>query len=138
VAYPPSYSGGVCPESHPVGIFSIFSEWYYDLSPYADSNFVFANGDTTGNGFHGDFIMGWTNRTMLQDSFENCDCGTTCDHTTCPVRFQGWESGDNIQTTRTLITPAVYEEEIGLNGPITKLPGNNPVYTGPVGPAVTL
>ena len=30
-------------------------------------------------------------------------------------------------------TPAVYEEEIGLNGPISKLPGNNPVYSaGPV------
>lgn len=101
---------------------------------------MFANGDTTGNGFHADFIMGWTNTTILQKSFENCDCGgdgEVCDVTTCPVRFQGEMTGDNIQMTRTLLTPAVFEEEIGLNGPIDKLPGDNPVYTGPVGPVVT-
>ena len=27
--------------------------------------------------------------------------------------------------------PAPFEEEIGLNGPIAKLPGNNPVYVAP-------
>lgn len=28
-------------------------------------------------------------------------------------------------------TPAIYEEDIGLNGPISKLPGNNPVFVKP-------
>jgi hypothetical protein len=27
--------------------------------------------------------------------------------------------------------PAIYEEQIGLNGLITSLPGNNPVYVAP-------
>jgi hypothetical protein len=27
--------------------------------------------------------------------------------------------------------PAIYEEDIGLHGPISKLPGNNPVYVKP-------
>lgn len=139
VAYPAKFSGGVCPQSHPIAFFTIFSEWYFDLSPYSDTDFVFANGDTTGNGFHADFINGWTDLKMLQESFENCECGNApCNVQTCPVRFQGVEEGENVQKTRVLLTPAVFEEEIGLNMALEKLPGNNPVYTGPVGPAITL
>jgi hypothetical protein len=65
MAYPAigDYNGGVCPESHPVALFSLFYEFFYDTGPYTDLKFAFANGDPTAFGFHGDFIMGWTNRT---------------------------------------------------------------------------
>jgi len=119
VAYPAigDYNGGVCPQSHPVAIFSIFYEFFFDTSSYTDTNrFAFACGDGTGYGFHGDFIMGWTNRDALQHAHANCISAADC-----PTL------GNQPAQSRTLITPAIFEEELGLHGPIPKLPGNNPV-----------
>jgi len=118
VSYPGigDFNGGVCPESHPVALFSIFYEFFFDTSPYTDLKFAFANGDATAFGYHGDFVMGWTDRALLQTAHR--DCITAAD---CPkLGFQPYQN-------RTLIYPAVYEEEVGLNGPISSLPGNNPV-----------
>jgi len=111
------FNGGVCPESHPVALFSIFYEFFFDTSTYKDFNrFAFANGDPTGYGFHADFVMGWTNRTLLQNAHR--DCAGVAD---CP------QLGNQQPESRPLIYPAIYEEEIGLNGPIPSLPGNNTV-----------
>jgi len=118
VAYPAigNFNGGVCPESHPVALLSIFFEFFFTTGVYADSKFAFANGDATGYGFHGDFVMGWTNRTLLQNAHRDC-----INSANCPTL------GNQGQIRRPLIYPAVYEEEVGLNGPIASLPGNNPV-----------
>jgi len=119
MAYPAigDFNGGVCPQSHPVALFSIFYEFFFDTGSFSDFNrFAFANGDPTGFGYHGDFIMGWTNRTLLQTAHR--DCISAAD---CPTL------GNQPGNPQTLIYPAVYEEEVGLNGPIGKLPGNNPV-----------
>jgi len=118
VAYPAvgDYDGGVCPKSHPVALFSLFYEFFFDTSIYTDVNhFAFANGDNTGYGFHGDFIMGWTNRTRLQTA--HADCITSSD---CPTL------GNQPTNPQTLIVPPP-NENIGLNGPIPLLPGNNPI-----------
>jgi len=117
VAYPAigDYNGGVCPKSHPVAIFSIFFEFFFDTSPITDFNrFAFANGDPTGFGFHGDFINGWTDLNALQHAHANC-----INAADCPTL------GNQPATARDLIYPAIFEEQIGLNGPIPKLPGNN-------------
>jgi len=68
VAYPAfgEYNFGVCPESHPVAIFSVFFEFYFRTGLFGDLKFAFANGDKTGYGYHGDFVMGWTDRALLQ------------------------------------------------------------------------
>jgi len=119
VAYPAvgDYDGGVCPKSHPVALLiSIFYEFFFDTRNYTDLKFAFANGDATAFGYHGDFIMGWTNRALLQTAHQ--DCVTSAD---CP------KLGNQPQQSRSLIYPAIYEEEIGLHGPIASLPGNNPV-----------
>jgi len=119
MAYPAvgNYNGGVCPQSHPVALFSIFYEFFFDTSQYTDINrFVFAMGDTTGFGFHGDFIMGWMNRTALQNAYSECTASSTCPGL-----------GNKGESFEPLIYPAIYEEPIGLNGPIAKLPGNNSV-----------
>jgi len=119
VAYPAfgDYNGGVCPKSHPVAIFSIFYEFFFETSKYNDFNrYAFANGDATGYGYHGDFVMGWTDRAALQNAHR--DCVNAAD---CPTL------GNQPANPQKLITPAIFEEEIGLNGPIPKLPGNNPV-----------
>jgi len=118
MAYPAigDYNTGVCPESHPVALFSIFYEFFFDTGSFKDSKFAFANGDPTAYGFHGDFIMGWTDRALLQTA--HMDCAGPSD---CP------KLGNQGMTPRPLIYPAIYEEEIGLHGPIASLPGNNTV-----------
>jgi len=123
VSYPAigDYDGGVCPQSHPVALLSIFYEFFFDTQPYNDINrFAFANGDPTGFGYHGDFIMGWTDRSKLQTAHKDCvgpsDCPTL---------------GNQPSSTRPLMYPAIFEEQIGLNGPIASLPGNNPVNFPP-------
>jgi hypothetical protein len=123
VAYPAigDFNFGVCPKSHPVAIFSLFFEFFFTTGVYNDiGKFAFANGDPTGYGFHGDFIMGWTNRTLLQTAHH--DCKGVAD---CPLL------GNQGQDPRPLIHPAIYEEDIGLKNPIPKLPGNNPLTYGP-------
>jgi len=118
VAYPAigDYNGGVCPQSHPVALFSIFYEFFFVTSSYKDNKFAFANGDPTGYGYHGDFIMGWTDRNLLQTAHKDCITASNC-----PTL------GNQPQESRPLIFPAIYEEEVGLHGPIPALPGNNPI-----------
>jgi len=122
VAYPEigHYNGGVCPESHPVALFSIFFEFFFDTSSFKDIKFAFAQGDATGYGYHGDFVMGWTDRNLLQTAHQDCVGPSNCP-----------KLGNQGKVPRTLIYPAIYDEEIGLNGPITKLPGDNPVVWPP-------
>jgi len=118
VAYPAigDFNGGVCPESHPVALFSIFYEFFFNTGGFKDNKFAFANGDGTAYGYHGDFIMGWTNRDLLQTAHK--DCVSAAD---CP------KLGNQPGKPQKLIYPAIYEEEVGLNGPIHSLPGNNTV-----------
>jgi len=118
VAYPSggAYNSGVCPESHPKAIFSIFFEFFFETNKFTDLKFVFAQGDTTGYGYHGDFVMGWTDRNLLQTAHQDCVGPSNCP-----------KLGNQARSPRTLIYPAKYEEEVGLNGPIVKLPGDNPV-----------
>jgi len=106
----------VCPESHPVALFSIFYEFFFNTGGFKDNKFAFANGDGTAYGYHGDFIMGWTNRDLLQTAHK--DCVSAAD---CP------KLGNQPGKPQKLIYPAIYEEEVGLNGPIHSLPGNNTV-----------
>jgi len=119
VAYPAigDYNTGVCPKSHPVALFSIFFEFFFETGSIPDYNhFAFANGDSTGFGYHGDFVMGWTDRNALQHGHKGCVTAADCPNL-----------GSQAATSRPLIYPAVYEEEIGLKGPISTLPGNNPI-----------
>jgi len=117
VAYPAigDFNGGVCPKSHPVALFSLFYEFFFETGTYGSdiTHFAFANGDNTGYGYHGDFIMGWTNRTLLQTAHR--DCITSAD---CPTL------GNQPTNPQTLIYPAP-SEDIGMNGPLAELPGNN-------------
>lgn len=74
MAYPiNNYNGGVCPSTHPVAIYSIFIEAFFNTDPFPDyANWVFSMGDDTGYGFHGDFLHGWTNQTLLEDAISTC------------------------------------------------------------------
>ena len=56
------YDSGVCPDSHPVPMISIFYEFIFGTGDFAskwhgtEQPFIYSMGDTTGYGFHGDFV----------------------------------------------------------------------------------
>jgi len=133
MAYPigdDTYDNGWCPDSHPVHLVSIFYEVIYQTNLFADRwhdphhhPFVFAMGDRTGYGFHGDFVNGW-DVEALQTAVDTCtnDSGELSD---CPV-FADLYS--NEQSQACMIPPSVHEP---VTGNLTKLPGCNPVTDGP-------
>lgn len=85
-----AYNGGVCPQSHPKAIYSVFYEFYYDTSPFTDyANLVYAMGDPTGYGLHGDFINGWKDQNALAQAVNTCQgpqgaYAATCSVNVCP------------------------------------------------------
>ena len=122
------YNGGVCPSTHPIAIMQVFYEFFYDTAPYADHKFVYANGDVTGYGLHGDFVNGWTDQTALGNAFSTCTGPQGIDSPSCSLNAGKAPGSASDQLPEV---PAKFEEEIGLNGPIAALPGNNPVTGTP-------
>ncbi|KAB5523167.1 hypothetical protein GE09DRAFT_976836, partial [Coniochaeta sp. 2T2.1] len=68
VAHLSQIDNGVCPPTHPILLPHLFYEVFYSVTPFLNKGgkFVFANGDTTGFGFHGDFLNGWDIPTLTQ------------------------------------------------------------------------
>ena len=80
VAYPDGMDNGVCPPGFPKRLISLFYEvtWNtFAFEPFrgqamnTTQPFVYANGDPTGYGLHGDFLNGWDVPT-LQQAVNNC------------------------------------------------------------------
>jgi len=117
-----SYTGGVCPESHPVAIYSVFYQFFYDTKNYPDwQKWTFAMGDVQGYGLHGDFLQGWTNQTALEQAVYTCDGPNGPDKAPC-------STAQNIG--RAIAMDSEYprvNEDVGLNGPIKSLPGDHPI-----------
>ncbi|TKX24210.1 hypothetical protein C1H76_3573 [Elsinoe australis] len=139
MSYPASgaHDNGPCPASHPVQLVSIFYEvifqtnelefWEGDMG--TKQPFVFANGDATGYGFHGDFINGWDVPT-LQSAVDKCR-NLSGEITDCDVLTPYLQSGD-LQSKCSI--PVSVDEDI--TGPFDKLPGCNPITAGPARAAV--
>ncbi|KAI0434371.1 WSC domain-containing protein [Xylaria sp. FL1042] len=121
------YNGGVCPQSHPVAIMQLFYEFHFDTAKYTDRNFVFAQGDKTGYGFHGDFINGWTDLTRLGNAHRTCTGPQRVDAPTCSLNV-GTDGSPGHASNQTPEYPAP-NEQVGLNGPLSALP-NNKIPTG--------
>ena len=123
-----AYNDGLCPDTHPVHLISIFFEIIWDTNKFAsqwygDSQpFVFAMGDPTGYGSHGDFVMGWEEQ-HLQDAVDQCTnlSGRVED---CPV----FDLIPDSQAEGCMIEPKVNEV---VSGTLAALPGCNPVRAGP-------
>eukprot|EP01118_Nematostelium_gracile_P009047 TRINITY_DN302_c0_g3_i1.p1 TRINITY_DN302_c0_g3~~TRINITY_DN302_c0_g3_i1.p1 ORF type:complete len:543 (-),score=118.58 TRINITY_DN302_c0_g3_i1:20-1648(-) len=138
VAYATRYNGGNCPASHPVRTPGVFFEAFYSVSefPHGDGSrqpFVLSQGDTTGYGFHGDFLSGW-DPSVMQAALEHPSCDAT-----------NTANGNNVKNCLPL-APFVQEtpsgacqldnvipltEDLGLAAPIHSLPGCNPLTYGP-------
>lgn len=123
-----SYDSGRCPSTHPVHLISIFFEVNYNTGDFGSmwygsgQPFVFAMGDPLGYGFHGDFVNGWDVPT-LQTAVDTCndDSGLLSD---CDV----FEFFSTEESQACIVPPKVDEAVTGI---LDKLPGCNPVTTGP-------
>lgn len=130
MAYPATgaYNGGTCPSSHPVHMISIFYEIIYQTNLFSNEwygtgqPFVFAQGDPTGYGFHGDFVNGW-DVGVLQKAVTNCN-DASGDMTVCPY-FDFFTTAES----QACSIPTYVDEDI--DGPMSALPGCNPVTNGP-------
>lgn len=74
VAYLSRIDGGVCPPTHPVLLPHLFFEVNYSMDKidtFKGGKYMFANGDTTGYSFHGDFMNAWDEK-LLTDAIDQC------------------------------------------------------------------
>lgn len=130
VSYPKdgNYDGGRCPSSHPVHLATLFYEVYYDTAKFKDKwygdkqPFVFANGDGTGYGYHGDFVNGW-DEEALQTALDTCVDGVD----KCAEKVFG--TFYTQAETQACKLPHMIDEQV--TGPLQQLPGCNPVTYGP-------
>ncbi|KAK5052482.1 hypothetical protein LTR84_002346 [Exophiala bonariae] len=130
VAYVSGIDYGSCPPSHPVPIPGLFFEVLYftnQIDQSGGGEFVFANGDATGYGFHADFINGWE-MDIQDDAVKNClytDDGGVI--SACPYLAPS----QDVNFARTCPQqPSVFNEQV--LGTLDALPGCNPITHGPV------
>ncbi|KAI9729485.1 MAG: hypothetical protein M1818_008507 [Claussenomyces sp. TS43310] len=127
VAYPNLVTNGDCPSGYDTRLVSLMYETIWDTYAFKgqDGQFVIANGDPTGYGYHGDFMMGW-DEDVLDKAVQSCtDSGG--DVYDCPVfTFQDSDaySNCNITTPSNIANDDVY-------GPASTLPGNILIQSGP-------
>ncbi len=124
------YNFGVCPQSHPVAIYSVFYEYFFDTSAIQDFNrLVYSMGDPTGYGLHGDFINGWTNQQALENAMATCTGPNGVLDAGCSLNVGPNGPGSSSSQTPQVAPPT---EQVGFNGPLAALPGNNPVTGTPI------
>ncbi|WWD20503.1 hypothetical protein CI109_104979 [Kwoniella shandongensis] len=125
---------GSCPWDHPVRLPAIQLEYTWQTSNYnpgmpLSGNLAWANGDTTGYGVHGDFVMGWT-EGVLDVALNDTRCvnlGQAIAMTDCPSLNQ---YSDDAKARACRPEKGVLVEPTG-NGdltPISALPGCNPLW----------
>lgn len=137
VAFPTRPDGGNCPSTHPVRLTNMFFEAFYSVGDFPHGTgtqpFVLSTGDPTGYSFHGDFLSGW-DQNILQSAIRD----PTCD-------INNTSFGNNVKACNTLSqyvqdTPdgacplnnvVNLNEWIGLGVSGSKLPGCNPITSGP-------
>jgi hypothetical protein len=130
VGYLSDIDSGVCPPDHPVQLPHLFFEVLYmtnDIDQSEGEQFVFANGDTTGYGFHGDFLNGW-DMDVQTAAVTNCLYPTSDDGvvTECP----DLAPSDDLNFPRDCLPQPQYWDEPVL-GLLSQLPGCNPISSGP-------
>ncbi|OAQ85857.1 WSC domain-containing protein [Purpureocillium lilacinum] len=121
VAFPDLVMSGTCPDTHPVRLPSLLYEVIWNTNAFKDrkGKFVFSNGDTTGYGYHGDFMMGW-DESFLQKAVDTCTnpSGRIQD---CPLFNVVSEAKATACGLKNSLPQALFGEDV--KGPMIKLPG---------------
>ncbi len=125
VAYMSGIDNGRCPPSHPHQLAHIFLENLYDVNNIDITDggfFVFANGDATGYGYHGDFQNGW-DMEVQTEAIKQCmkDGGSGTIEACPPLQA----SQDPYFAWNCPERPPVVNESV--KGWLDQLPGCNPV-----------
>ncbi|OLL24407.1 WSC domain-containing protein 2 [Neolecta irregularis DAH-3] len=125
------YNGDICPSSHPVKVPQLMYEFIFmtgEKDYHGAGTYVLANGDTTGYGFHGDFVSAWDNApdAPLAQALKSCGADSTWGEVYgCPplnkYADQTAQSGCSIEP--------VIREDVGLTSSLAKLPGCNLLWS---------
>jgi len=123
-------NGDACPSTHPIRFITLFYEFIWSTSQVNTSSMVFANGDSVGYAFHGDFMNGW-DTNVLQAAINNCTGQLGGDVEHCPpfVPSLNRTVASNCQVDKTAVDGLSPEQ---VNGKISSLPGCNTIFNGPL------
>jgi hypothetical protein len=127
ILYPNFIKTGLCPAGFNVRTPVIFYETIWNTFHFVNQSgiFVIANGDTEGYGYHGDFYSGW-NQSFLQEAVDTCNDGSGLVQDCGMFTLQD----DSVSTSCSLEMPEELRQE-DYQGPLSTLPGNVPICTGP-------
>ncbi|KAH6655168.1 hypothetical protein BKA67DRAFT_534104 [Truncatella angustata] len=132
MAYPDLVQDGNCPDGFETRLVTLFYETIWATYKYdgIDGQFVIANGDPTGFGYHGDFMMGWE-EDFLQSAVDQCTnlSGLIEDCELFTIQSEEDQTQCHIETM-----PSILKVENVLGGAadvLTSLPGNLAIQYGP-------
>ncbi|KAI9682422.1 MAG: hypothetical protein M1829_000214 [Trizodia sp. TS-e1964] len=122
MAYPSLVNTGDCPPGFGTRLVSLFYETIWDTYAFRGQSgqFILSSGDTTGYGYHGDFIAAWEDN-FLQKAVDTCTnpSGKVED---CPLFNLQSESQQG--TCKFNLPDAISKED--TKGPRNGLPGSGP------------
>lgn len=140
MAYPVQYGNGVgvdnCPSTHRAARFpTIFIEFWYDISSFngqyssSSSPWVLSNGDPTGYGMHADFLNGWEKGVLAKATAETdgCNCGCGCGNEEMKTCFGASNVNDESDSNFAKCSAGTSDSVTKVE----KLPGCNPIQSGP-------
>lgn len=127
MAYPDLVKDGVCPDGFATRLVSLFYETKYDTQDFrgVDGQFVFATGDPTGCGYHGDFIQGWQT-DFLRRAMSECS-NPSGDVADCSLFTL--QSDQDASACQASLPEALWRENPFFNG--NGLLGDVPIQQGP-------
>ena len=132
VAYLSGIDNGICPPTHPKLFPHLFFEVIYSVNSVDQSDggyFVFSTGDTTGYGFHGDFLNGWDPQVQA-DAIEQCMGANANNDGQIGLCAPLNSSVDPFFSQNCPEQPPVVNETV--HGLLKVLPGCNPPTGGPL------
>jgi len=136
IKYPSEVMDGECPPGYDTRVVSLFYETIWNTYAFAGKpgRFTLSTGDTTGYGYHGDFMMGW-NEGFLDEAVKTCtsDSGEIA---ACPLfTLQDDSKADQCKTSDVRMHINMVDD---CMGPRKGLCGPNPIGTmEPAPPAVS-
>jgi hypothetical protein len=127
VAYPDLVNGGACPKGFEKRLPSLFFETIWNTYAFkgVDGTFMWANGDPTGYGYHGDFMNGWST-DILSKAVKTC-LNLSGKLTDCPV----FKLQTEAEGAKCLIETPKELKEDNCDGPAKGICGNVSPQYGP-------
>lgn len=125
VAFPSLIQDGICPTTHPIYLPILFYETIWQTQYFANmpGQFVFANGDPTGYGYHADFIAAWDDgvQEAVRDNPQCTGLTTSGEIESCPVFNGHLQSQEEAKQCKLTLDNSIAGEE--TDGFLDGLPG---------------